>query len=81
MIVCVQFGTNVFRTLPPIVSSSGVEFDPEEDEPNLEPAWPHMQVMLLIYNFIQVVYHWIGVSLKNEFLCVEELLLCVGCII
>jgi len=24
-----------------------MEFDPEEDEPTLEAAWPHLQVMLL----------------------------------
>lgn len=28
-------------TLPP---SENPEFDPEEDEPNLEPSWPHLQV-------------------------------------
>uniref|UniRef100_A0A8C9GHE9 Protein phosphatase 2A regulatory B subunit n=1 Tax=Piliocolobus tephrosceles TaxID=591936 RepID=A0A8C9GHE9_9PRIM len=27
---------NIFRTLPP---SENPEFDPEEDEPNLEPSW------------------------------------------
>ncbi|CAE7823135.1 B'GAMMA, partial [Symbiodinium microadriaticum] len=32
---------NIFRTLPP----SGDDFDPEEDEPALEPAWPHLQVV------------------------------------
>ncbi|GCC33479.1 serine/threonine-protein phosphatase 2A 56 kDa regulatory subunit epsilon isoform [Chiloscyllium punctatum] len=36
---------NIFRTLPPSESS---EFDPEEDEPVLEAAWPHLQ---LVYEF------------------------------
>ncbi|XP_062892518.1 serine/threonine-protein phosphatase 2A 56 kDa regulatory subunit beta isoform [Mobula hypostoma] len=36
---------NIFRTLPP---SDNPEFDPEEDEPNLEPSWPHLQ---LVYEF------------------------------
>ena len=27
---------------------SGAEFDPEEDEPTLEAAWPHLQ---LVYEF------------------------------
>uniref|UniRef100_A0A4W3IE49 Serine/threonine protein phosphatase 2A regulatory subunit n=1 Tax=Callorhinchus milii TaxID=7868 RepID=A0A4W3IE49_CALMI len=36
---------NIFRTLPP---SDNPDFDPEEDEPSLEAAWPHMQ---LVYEF------------------------------
>lgn len=43
-----QFSTNVFRTLPPSSNPKGAEFDPEEDEPNLEAAWPHLQ---LVYEF------------------------------
>jgi serine/threonine-protein phosphatase 2A regulatory subunit B' len=31
---------NVCRALPPATD----DFDPEEDEPVLEPAWPHLQV-------------------------------------
>ena len=31
---------NVCRALPPVTD----DFDPEEDEPVLEPAWPHLQV-------------------------------------
>ncbi|XP_055495751.1 serine/threonine-protein phosphatase 2A 56 kDa regulatory subunit alpha isoform isoform X1 [Leucoraja erinacea] len=37
--------SNIFRTLPP---SDNPDFDPEEDEPSLEAAWPHMQ---LVYEF------------------------------
>ena len=36
--------TNLFRTLPPQTD----DFDPEEDEPAMEPAWPHLQV---VYEF------------------------------
>lgn len=37
---------NAFRTLPPASSAgAGVEFDPEEDEPALEPSWPHLQLV------------------------------------
>ena len=35
---------NAFRTLPPLSNPSGVEYDPEEDEPTLEASWPHLQV-------------------------------------
>ncbi len=43
-----QFATNLFRTLPPSSNPNGAEFDPEEDEPTLEAAWPHLQ---LVYEF------------------------------
>ncbi|XP_055487042.1 serine/threonine-protein phosphatase 2A 56 kDa regulatory subunit beta isoform-like, partial [Leucoraja erinacea] len=36
-----MISVNIFRTLPP---SENPEFDPEEDEPNLEASWPHLQV-------------------------------------
>ena len=42
--VIFQFQVNLFRTLPPSSNPSGAEFDPEEDEPTLEAAWPHLQV-------------------------------------
>uniref|UniRef100_A0A669DT54 Serine/threonine protein phosphatase 2A regulatory subunit n=1 Tax=Oreochromis niloticus TaxID=8128 RepID=A0A669DT54_ORENI len=38
--------TNIFRILPP---SENPDFDPEEDEPTLEAAWPHIQ---LVYEFL-----------------------------
>ncbi|XP_039249553.2 serine/threonine-protein phosphatase 2A 56 kDa regulatory subunit gamma isoform-like [Styela clava] len=43
-----MFAINTFRSLPPLSNPSGAEFDPEEDEPNLEAAWPHIQ---LVYEF------------------------------
>ncbi|XKL62470.1 hypothetical protein PGB90_002303 [Kerria lacca] len=43
-----MFSVNVFRTLPPCSNPNGAEFDPEEDEPTLEAAWPHLQ---LVYEF------------------------------
>lgn len=39
---------NLFRSLPPSSNPNGAEFDPEEDEPLLEAAWPHLQ---LVYEF------------------------------
>jgi serine/threonine-protein phosphatase 2A regulatory subunit B' len=41
-----MFAVNLFRALPP--SNNPSEFDPEEDEPTLEAAWPHLQ---LVYEF------------------------------
>ena len=35
-----MISANVCRALPPATD----DFDPEEDEPVLEPAWPHLQV-------------------------------------
>ena len=39
-----MFAVNTFRSLPPSTNPMGAEFDPEEDEPTLEAAWPHLQV-------------------------------------
>ncbi|CAE7216122.1 unnamed protein product [Rhizoctonia solani] len=43
-----MFGNNLFRTIPPQVNPTGDAFDPEEDEPVLELAWPHLQI---VYEF------------------------------
>ena len=43
-----QFATNLFRSIPPQVNPTGDAFDPEEDEPVLELAWPHLQI---VYEF------------------------------
>ncbi|KAK0554251.1 serine/threonine-protein phosphatase 2A 56 kDa regulatory subunit delta isoform [Tilletia horrida] len=46
--VVAMFGSNLFRSIPPQVNPSGDAFDPEEDEPVLELAWPHLQI---VYEF------------------------------
>jgi serine/threonine-protein phosphatase 2A regulatory subunit B' len=43
-----MFTTNLFRTLPPPPPNSA-DFDPEEDEPTLEPAWPHLQLVYEVF--------------------------------
>lgn len=49
-----QTATNLFRPLPPHLNPMGVEYDPEEDEPILEAAWPHIQLMYeLFLRFIE----------------------------
>ena len=35
---------NLFRALPPTRSHDQDNLDPDEEEPALEPAWPHLQV-------------------------------------
>lgn len=47
---------NLFRTLPPSSNPTGAEFDPEEDEPTLEAAWPHLQVMRVKLQNLQPIY-------------------------
>lgn len=47
--VVAMFSMNVFRTLPPSSNPNGAEFDPEEDEPTLEAAWPHLQVVYELF--------------------------------
>lgn len=39
-----QLAANLFRVLSPPSNPVGAEFDPDEDEPTLEAAWPHLQV-------------------------------------
>ncbi|KAK9463169.1 phosphatase 2A regulatory B subunit-domain-containing protein [Lipomyces oligophaga] len=43
-----MFARNLFRPIPPPVNPIGDIYDPDEDEPVLEVAWPHMQV---VYEF------------------------------
>ncbi|ORZ25533.1 protein phosphatase 2A regulatory B subunit [Absidia repens] len=43
-----MFVINLFRPIPPQVNPVGDAFDPEEDEPVLELAWPHLQI---VYEF------------------------------
>lgn len=43
-----MFKKNLFRPIPPPVNPIGDVFDPDEDEPVSELAWPHMQA---IYEF------------------------------
>eukprot|EP00898_Chlorokybus_atmophyticus_P003755 jgi/Chlat1/4380/Chrsp29S04525 len=42
---------NLFRTLPPSShdNANSENYDPEEEEPTLEPAWPHLQI---VYEFL-----------------------------
>jgi hypothetical protein len=42
---------NLFRTLPPQTD----DFDPDEDEPAVEPAWPHLQVFFLTRMIIFII--------------------------
>lgn len=43
-----MFTVNTFRTISPQASTVNEGYDPEEDEPALETAWPHLQ---LVYEF------------------------------
>ena len=43
-----QIKKNLFRPLPPGQRDFNPNYDAEEDEPCLEPAWPHLQ---LVYEF------------------------------
>mmetsp|Transcript_25508 Transcript_25508/g.84001 ORF Transcript_25508/g.84001 Transcript_25508/m.84001 type:complete len:493 (+) Transcript_25508:125-1603(+) len=47
-----MLASNLFRALPPAnheMTGSGGDFDPEEEEPTLEPSWPHLQI---VYEFL-----------------------------
>eukprot|EP00798_Chlamydomonas_sp_ICE-L_P019060 gene19060-25664_t len=36
---------NLFRSLPPVNPNGVDNYDAEEEEPSLEPAWPHLQIV------------------------------------
>lgn len=40
-----KLSVNLFRVLSPPSNPVGAEYDPDEDEPTLEAAWPHLQVI------------------------------------
>ncbi|KAJ1863230.1 serine/threonine-protein phosphatase 2A 56 kDa regulatory subunit delta isoform [Coemansia sp. RSA 989] len=40
---------NLFRTIPPQYNAFGDAYDPEEDEPRDEPAWPHLYLVYHIF--------------------------------
>ncbi|EFN59924.1 hypothetical protein CHLNCDRAFT_55925 [Chlorella variabilis] len=41
--------SNLFRALHPLKAHDAESFDLDEEEPNLEPAWPHLQI---VYEFL-----------------------------
>lgn len=42
--VIFMLSANLFRALPPSKAHDQDNLDPDEEEPALEPAWPHLQV-------------------------------------
>lgn len=44
-----QIASNLFRPLAPRLNPSGEVYDPEEDEPVLELAWPHLQIIYELF--------------------------------
>ncbi len=42
-----MLSNNLFRALPPSQSHNQESYDMDEEEPNLDPAWPHLQVRTL----------------------------------
>ena len=39
-----MLNANLFRALPPTKGGEQENYDPDEEEPSLEPTWPHLQV-------------------------------------
>eukprot|EP00053_Salpingoeca_punica_P009055 m.80966 g.80966 ORF g.80966 m.80966 type:complete len:564 (-) comp14862_c0_seq2:208-1899(-) len=44
-----MYDSNLFRTLAPPLNPNAAEFDPEEDEPTLEAAWPHLELVYELF--------------------------------
>ncbi|CAK9293708.1 unnamed protein product [Gordionus sp. m RMFG-2023] len=62
-----MFKINAFRTLPPSSNPHGAEFDPDEDEPALEPSWPHLQIVYeLLLRFLE--YNDFQINIAKHYL-------------
>lgn len=60
-----MFSANLFRTLSPPDNPSAAPFDPEEDEPTLEAAWPHLQLVYeLFLRFLECPDFEAGIAKK-----------------
>jgi len=44
-----MLSANLFRSLPPSRGADQENYDPDEEEPTLEPTWPHLQI---VYEFL-----------------------------
>ncbi|KAJ3781738.1 armadillo-type protein [Lentinula aff. detonsa] len=47
-----MFAVNLFRSIPLPVNPIGNMFDPKEDKPVLELAWPHLQIQYIDQPFV-----------------------------
>jgi len=54
-----------------------MEFDPEEDEPTLEAAWPHLQVTMLLYVSVKFLAKCWNFSVSNSW-CFYKKSFCEG---
>ena len=45
-----MLNANLFRALPPSKGGDQENYDPDEEEPSLEPTWPHLQVSPAPFN-------------------------------
>lgn len=57
-----QLAINLFRPLPPRVNPTGLQYDPEEDEPILEAAWTHLQVTVVFNRSTTTAYTIIAIN-------------------
>lgn len=67
---------NLFRTLPPSSheNSANVDnFDPEEEEPSMEPAWPHLQIVSTEFGVLHFCF-------SQRSLCRTVILQMKGCV-
>lgn len=58
--------SNLFRALHPLKSSDAESFDLDEEEPNLEPAWPHLQVQYSHLLSSVSLLCWVGYGVDKE---------------
>ena len=45
-----MLNANLFRALPPSKGGDQENYDPDEEEPSLEPTWPHLQACSPVFS-------------------------------
>lgn len=45
----IQFSVNTFRTISPQAVPANEVYEPDEEEPALETAWPHLQLVYELF--------------------------------
>lgn len=59
---------NMFRALPPTRTGEQDSYDMDEEEPNLEAAWPHLQVKDMPCHIV-LTGAWVGLMCTQEVRC------------
>jgi len=57
---------NIFRTFANKNNKKQQQVDPDEDEPHLEEAWPHLQLVYELFLKFMMSNHFSGKTMANN---------------